>query len=484
MSIDLKLLIIPTIYIINIILSGILIFRERKETQTTWAWLFVINVFPVIGFLVYLLIGRGISNYRIFDLQSQREPGFEAEVEQAREAFEKDRFLTKITPNRTIGQLLHMLFVEEKSLISMNTDIQLYTDGRKKFDALLEDIANAKDTINMEYYIFRMDNLGKEVYQALLAAQKRGVQVRLLIDAWGSIKTKPKYFTELTKAGGQVGYFFPVILPWINPRINYRLHRKIVVIDGLIGYTGGFNVGDEYATITKKFGYWRDNHMRVQGDIVYSLQNRFIMDWNSQRKNITITDTKPFYPENQCSGTVTSQYVTSGPDEKKEQIKMTYLKMINGARDEIIIQTPYYIPDATIHTALKLALQSGVRVKILIPNKPDHMLVYWATYWYTADLVKSGATAYTYENGFVHAKTIIVDGTYASVGSANFDVRSFQLDFEGNMVIYDKAFAQRLRDNFQDDLNKSEELTLERYEKRSRAIRIKEGLARLISPLL
>ncbi|MGX7049208.1 cardiolipin synthase [Pseudolactococcus piscium] len=471
------------IFFINIMLSLVIIFRERKSTSSTWSWLFVVNVLPIFGFILYILIGRGISDYRIFELKSQLKHGFKAEIERAKKAYSEDKFLTKITDNHVIGQLLHMLFISEESLVSMNTGVSLFTDGREKFDALIADIAKASHHIHVEYYIFRMDNIGKEVTAALIAARKRGVEVRVLIDSWGSNGTKHRHFKDLIAAGGEVVYFFPLILPLINPRTNYRLHRKIVVIDGQIGYTGGFNIGDEYVSITKKFGYWRDNHLRVTGDVVYSLQNRFIMDWNSQHQH-EITESRCYFPETKASGNLTAQFVTSGPDSKREQIKMTYLKMINGAEDEIIIQTPYYIPDDAIHEALKLALLSGVKVKLLIPNKPDHPFVYWATYYYSGSLVAYGAEVYTYEMGFVHAKTIIVDGSFASVGSANFDYRSFMLDFEGNMVIYDREFAQQLRKNFLDDVKVSQQLTLERYAQRSAVIKFKEGIARLIGPML
>lgn len=471
------------IFLINIMLSLVIIFRERKSTSSTWSWLFVVNVLPIFGFILYILIGRGISDYRIFELKSQLKHGFKSEIERAKKAYSEDKFLTKITDNHVIGQLLHMLFISEESLVSMNTGVTLFTDGREKFDALIADIARASHHIHVEYYIFRMDNIGKEVTAALIAARKRGVEVRVLIDSWGSNGTKHRHFKDLIAAGGEVVYFFPLILPLINPRTNYRLHRKIVVIDGQIGYTGGFNIGDEYVSITKKFGYWRDNHLRVTGDVVYSLQNRFIMDWNSQHQ-YEIKESLPYFLETKASGNLTAQFVTSGPDSKREQIKMTYLKMINGAEDEIIIQTPYYIPDDAIHEALKLALLSGVKVKLLIPNKPDHPFVYWATYYYSGSLVGYGAEVYTYEMGFVHAKTIIVDGSFASVGSANFDYRSFMLDFEGNMVIYDRDFAQQLRKNFLDDVKVSQQLTLERYAQRSAVIKFKEGIARLIGPML
>ncbi|WP_205272580.1 cardiolipin synthase [Lactococcus taiwanensis] len=471
------------IFLLNIMLSFVIIFRERKSTSSTWSWLFVVNVLPILGFILYLLIGRGISHYRIFKDRKRFQIGFEKQHSHARRAYSDRAFLDMMRKNPVIGQLINMLYVEEKSIISTNTDVKIFNDGREKFDALIEDINRAKYHIHMEYYIFRMDDVGQEIYEALIEARKRGVEVKLLIDAWGSNKTKMSKFKELEELGGRVAQFFPLILPLINPRTNYRLHRKIVVIDGVIGYTGGFNVGNEYASVTKKFGYWRDNHLRLTGDIVYSLQHRFILDWNSQH-HFEITQGEPYFPDAISQGHVATQLVTSGPDEDKEQIKLTYMKMISGAEREIVIQTPYYIPSDALHESLKLALLSGVQVKMMIPNKPDHPLVYWATYFHAADLVKYGAKVYTYESGFVHSKTLIIDGEYASVGSANLDYRSLQLCFEANVVIYNYDIAQKLRNDFIKDLKLSRALTLERYEQRSKIVRFKEGLARLIAPML
>ncbi|HEY0221308.1 MAG TPA: cardiolipin synthase [Lactovum miscens] len=484
-SAPLEVVVYETIIVaINIILSCVIIFRERKNTTSTWSWLFVVNVFPIFGFILYLLVGRGISHRKIFKLRDELRPSYKKELAVTEELLDEPRLLARITENYGIGQLIHMLFVEEKAVISTNTGIDLYVDGREKFNHLIEDMKQAKHHIHMEYYIFRFDNLGKEIYQELLAASKRGVEIRLLIDAWGSHESSKKDFKELIESGGKVARFFPSFISQLNPRFNYRLHRKIVVVDGLIAYTGGFNVGDEYVTITKKFGYWRDTHLRLTGDIVYSLQDRFVMDWNSQHRDEIKNIDQNYYPPSIQGENVVTQFVTSGPDELKQQVKYSYIKMINAAHNEILIQTPYYIPDQPVHDALKLALMSGVKVKLLIPNKPDHPLVYWATYYYAASLVKYGADVYTYEDGFIHAKSLIIDGSHSSVGSANFDNRSFQLDFEGNMLIYDWAFSQRLRNDFMNDLKKSQQLTIERYAQRSYYIRFKEGIARLISPLL
>lgn len=475
--------IFTVIAIANILLSVVIVFRERRETAQTWAWLLVLTFIPVLGFVLYIFFGRGISQDRIFDLKMQSKLGMNVEIEEQRQALQRDLFPHPPTAQVDVRQLVYMLTVFERSLYTTTNEVRLYTDGREKFDALLADIEQAENHIHMQYYIYRSDTLGVELRDALVRAAKRGVTVRVLLDAWGSTQVSMNFFAELKAAGGQVALFFPLFVPYINPRINYRNHRKIVVIDGCIGYTGGFNVGDEYLGLVKKFGYWRDNHLRIQGEAIYSLQNRFLMDWNSQHTD-EVQYAKAFFPEITSTGHVAIQVVTSGPDSEFEQIKMTYLKMISMAKSEILIQTPYYIPDESIHEALKLALLSGVSVHLQIPNKPDHPFVYWATYSFAAELLQYGAVVETYEKGFMHAKTMIVDNGIVSVGSANIDVRSFRLDFEVNCVLYDEQMAQTVRNAFFQDSRDSKSLTKELYQNRGLVIKVKEGLARLISPLL
>lgn len=471
------------ILILNILLSFVIVFRERKETAQTWAWLLVLMFIPIVGFILYIFLGRGISKDKIFDLKLQGKIGKNLEIEEDKQALMRGLYPHPPTGLVDVKQLIYMLTVFESTLYTTRNKVTLFTDGREKFDALLEDIKQATDHIHLQYYIYRSDTLGVEVRDALIDAAKRGVKVRVLLDAWGSTQVTASFFDGLKAAGGEVAFFFPLFVPYINPRINYRNHRKIVVIDGQIGYTGGFNVGNEYLGQVQKFGYWRDNHLRIHGEAVYTLQNRFLMDWNSQQKNELVYQ-PDYFPEIESEGKLALQIVSSGPDSEHEQIKLTYLKMINLAKKEILIQTPYYIPDAPIHEALKLALLSGVKVRMQIPNKPDHILVYWATYSFAAELLEYGAIIETYENGFIHAKTMVIDGGVASVGSANIDVRSFKLDFEVNTIVYDAAFAEELREEIHKDSMKSELLTQEKYDQRGTVIKFKEGIARLISPLL
>lgn len=278
--------------------------------------------------------------------------------------------------------------------------------------------------------------------------------------------------------------FFPSKLRPINLRLNYRNHRKLVIIDGIIGYVGGFNVGDEYLGLNPKFGYWRDTHIRLQGTAVHAIQTRFILDWNQASHHHTLTYIPNHFPDYGPKGNVGMQIVTSGPDSEWEQIKNGYIKMISNAKRSILIQTPYFIPDASLLDALRIACLSGIDVNIMIPNKPDHAFVYWATLSYIGELLKAGATVYIYDNGFIHAKTIVVDDEIASVGTANIDVRSFRLNFEVNAFIYDITIAKKLVSTFKEDLLVSRKYTYEEYLQRPLWIRIKESVSRLLSPIL
>ncbi|MGX7059268.1 cardiolipin synthase [Vagococcus humatus] len=475
--------VMTVILVLNFIFAVAVIFLERKDTASTWAWLLVLTFIPIVGFLLYVFLGRGISKERIFDLQMQKKLGLKDEIAEQIKEIKEGTFPFPETNSIDPKELIYMVSIYDDSLFTTNNEVDLFTDGTKKFEQLLKDIETATHHIHLQYYIYRSDQLGKTIRNALIDAAKRGVQVRVLIDAWGSTSLKRNFFKPLEEAGGEVETFFPILVPYLSPRLQYRNHRKIVVIDGKIGYTGGFNVGDEYLGVVKKFGYWRDNHVRIVGDAVYALQNRFLMDWNSQHKPKLLFD-PAYFPLMVTEGDRDIQIVTSGPDSTMEQIKLVYLKMINMAKKEILIQTPYYIPDDSIHEALKLALLSGVKVRLQIPNKPDHILVYWATYSFAAELLNYGATVETYEKGFMHSKTIVIDGEITSLGSTNFDNRSFRLDFEVNAIFYDIDFSQKVREAFIQDSQHSQVLTKEIYAERGLLIKIKEGLARLISPLL
>lgn len=376
---------------------------------------------------------------------------------------------------------LHQTY--SNSFFTQDNKISVLTDGKHKFDSLIKDLKAANQSINIMYFIVKNDSMGRLLIDTLIEKAKEGVEVRLLIDAMGSRQISEKALEPLREAGGQYAFFFPPMFKYLNLKLNYRNHRKLVVIDGEVGYLGGFNVGNEYVGKKKKFGYWRDTHLRLMGSCVQDMNARFILDWRfASKENIVIS--QAYYDEPFQAGTTGIQIVSCGPDSSKEEIKQGYLKMISSAKKNIYIQTPYFVPDASILEALKTAVLSGVDVRIMIPCMPDHMFVYWATYSYVGILLNLGAKIFIYDNGFMHAKTICVDGEVASIGSANFDIRSFRLNFEANAFVYDAAEVYKLEAIFETDMMQSHELTKQLYRSRSLIIKFKESISRLLSDLL
>lgn len=307
----------------------------------------------------------------------------------------------------------------------------------------------------------------------------------MLFDAMGCRTVSPKYWRELNAQGIMTAEFFPAFLKRLQLRINYRNHRKIVVVDNRVAYVGGFNIGKEYIGLEQKFGYWRDTHLRIRGNAVMALQLRFILDWNYAAKENLLRKAVLF--ENVVPGTrdfCKVQIISSGPDHTVEQIRDNYLRLISKAEHSIYIQTPYFIPDDSILNALLIAARSGIEVNLMIPCMPDHPFVYWATYSYMGELVMAGANCYTYNNGFLHSKGMIVDSKVFCYGTANMDIRSFSLNFEVNAVVYHRGKALEMEAFFRQDLRYCRQITRDIYVVRPLGVRVKEQICRLLSPLL
>ncbi|HLQ70602.1 MAG TPA: cardiolipin synthase [Bacillota bacterium] len=471
-----------SIIIINIFLAFTIIFLERKDASSTWAWLMVLLFIPVAGFILYLIFGKKISNRRIFLWDTKSKLGVKKAVQKQLHAIESEEFTYKNESLISYKDLYLLHLRNNDATLTQDNHVKIFTDGHDKFSALIEDLKKATDHIHLLYYIIRHDVLGRQIADILIKKAKEGVEVRLLYDDMGSRRLSRRYINRLREAGILLGAFFPPKIPKINMKINFRNHRKLAIIDGKIGYIGGFNIGDEYMGKSQKFGYWRDTHLRIDGSAVRNMQTRFILDWNQASRNHILYEER-FYRA-RSTGDVGIQVVSSGPDSDWEQIKNGYIKMIMSAKEYIYIQTPYYIPDESLRDALRIAALSGVRVKIMIPNKPDHPFVYWATLSSVGDLLNAGAEVYIYQNGFLHAKTIVVDGKIASVGTANIDVRSFRLNFEVNAFLYNIDIVHELEIAFQNDMKYSSQMTKKLYNKRSLGVRFKESISRLLSPVL
>lgn len=467
---------------LNIALAFIIVFLERKNPTSTWAWLLVLTFVPFFGFFLYLVFGRKLSGGKLFTWDNKSKLGVRKAVENQLSLLDEDSF--PIKPHyQQHKDLFYMHLRNNDAILTQENEIELFYDGKEKFEALIYDIKQAKHHVHLVYYIVRSDALGWRIANALIDRAKAGVEVRFLYDDMGARRLSRRYVKALKEAGVHVESFFPSIIPRLNMKINHRNHRKLAIIDGYIGYIGGFNIGDEYLGYNRKFGYWRDTHLKVIGDSVRNMQTRFILDWNQASKDRVLQYDSVYYTSTP-KGDVGMQIVSSGPDSDWEQIKYGYIKMIMEAEDYVYIQTPYFIPDESLADAVRIASLAGIDVRIMIPNKPDHPFVYWATYSHIGEMLKAGAKVYIYENGFLHAKTIIVDGKLASVGTANIDVRSFRLNFEVNAFIYSEAVCSEMLTQFEIDMRESYLLTLEDYQKRSIWIKFKEAVARLISPIL
>lgn len=469
--------------LLNLVLAFVIIFNERRDAGATWAWLLILFFLPIIGFIVYLFFGRHLTNKNFYNLSEDEQSYYsrqvDAQVQRIRDGEEEydEELLNKYE------QLLVMNLQSSKSLVSFYNDTRIFSEGNQKFDTMIEDIGNAQEEVNVQYYIIQRDALGRRLFDALLERAKAGVKVRLLYDAVGSKSLRQSDFNELIEHGGEVEIFFPSKLGFINFRINNRNHRKVCIIDGKIGYIGGFNVGTEYLGEVKKFGYWRDVHLRIEGDVVHHLQDRFVLDWNYANQYQNREDIFCF-PVHHVKTFAPMQIVTSGPNSETEHLKNMLIKMISSARREIFIQTPYFIPDKSFMDACKMALLSGVKMNIMIPGKPDHPFVMWGSWSFLGELLEYGADVYLYDRGFLHAKTLTVDGEISTVGTTNLDARSFRLNFEINTLVFNRRIALELESLFESDTADCRKLTKELYAQRDWTIKLREGFARLLSPIL
>ena len=468
---------------INVILAIIIIFIERKNPAKTLAWILVLFFLPIVGAVFYLVFAQNISRRKIYNLDDKDKKNIRDSLEDQIEEMNSGEFELSNEAANIWRQMVKLNLVYGESYLTQNNSIDMFNDGKDFFRSLMKDIKAAKYSIDIEFYIIKPDFIGQRLLNLLTDKAREGVKVRLLIDALGSRRISNRKLKDFIDAGGEVEYFFKPKFKYLNFDLNYRNHRKIVVIDNKYGYIGGFNIAKEYLGFKKKFGYWRDTHLRIVGNSVQDLKAIFLMDWSVERGEKPDFDEIDFYSE-KTESNIAVQIVMSGPDSVKEQIKRAMMRMITFAGEKIYLQTPYFVPDRAMIESLKMAAQSGVDVKIMIPCMPDHPFVYWANYSYCGELIKSGARVFRYENGFLHAKTLVVDGEVSTVGSANFDVRSFRLNFEANAFVYDKDFAAKMEKTFEDDVKLSTEVTLEDYESRGLWIKIKEAVSVLLSDIL
>jgi len=476
---------------LNIIFAVFVVFFERRNPAVIWSWIMLIAILPGIGFIIYLTFGfegrkhmRFMKKHENDELLKQRYIEKILCTEGDCDAYAKNVQTDLYKGEPQYQDILYLNKIAGGSLLRNDNSVIVYDEGTSKFEAMLKDIENAKDFIHLEYYIVRSDNLGRHIIKALSKKAAEGVEVKLLYDGMGNIFNSKTFNKPLINAGGDVGIF---LSPY-SIRLNYRNHRKLCIIDGKIGYVGGLNIGDEYLGRVKRYGFWRDSHIRFEGSAVHDLELRFISDWNfASEKQIYVE--KKYFPNpissvNSSAAGVNMQILSSGPDCNRNSIQYGYFKMITEACKSVCFQTPYFIPDDSILEALKTTALSGIDVKIIIPAHPDHPFVFAASISYIAELLEAGARCYKYEKGFIHSKFITIDDKITSIGTANMDIRSLKLNFEVNAFIYDDMITKNFNESFNKDLEDCTEITQEWYEKRGRLFKLQESVSRLISPLL
>jgi cardiolipin synthase A/B len=437
---------------------------QKREPVATISWLLGLALLPYVGFIVYQWLGpQRIRRHRIRRARSRA----------ARVVPEQD--------GHGVARELSRLATATTALPPTTArDVRLLIDGAAKYTALLADIAQARESIDLEYYIFLPDRTGTALRDALIARARSGVRVRLLLDAVGSGKCPRRFFAPLLAAGGELAWFHPMRFGriWQRPWLNLRTHRKIVVIDGALAYTGGINVTDEEDERLRSDAY-RDLHLRLEGDVARTLQVAFVEDWSYA------TGTPPALPPapEPRPGPHAVQVLTSGPDSSWEAIHRLHVAAIHAAQKRVWLTTPYFVPGEAAMMALTSAALAGLDVRLLVPRRSDSLLVTYAARSYFDDLLAAGVRVYEYGPRLLHSKTLLVDDDIAIIGSANFDHRSFRLNFEVSLLFHDAGVAGELERMIETDLAQAPRVRADRAQPLWRA-RLPEALARLVSPLL
>ena len=458
--------IIYFLIVLSIIVKVVL---ENRNPLKTTSWILVLLLVPLIGILIYYIFGqdarqlRIISNkkYRMLKRRSSRQP-----TELPNEANQYPEY-------QSLVQLLN--YRNEASLLQ-GSKIEVFTNGETKFDSFIKDIKKAKHHIHLQYYIFEDDNIGKTIQELLIEKSKEGIKVRVLYDDVANWKVKESFFREMEDAGVEVTAFLKVHFPLLTSKVNYRNHRKVVVIDGHIGYIGGMNIADRYLQSD-----WRDTHLRVEGRGVLGMQSAFLIDWYSSGKDLI--STPEYFPKLPAETGNLMQIATGSPISPWRTLLHATIHIITRANRYVYIQTPYFLPEDSLVQALQLASLSGVDVRLMVPAKPDTPFVGTAARSYYAEMMKTGIKIYALKDAFLHAKMIVCDDFLSVIGSANMDFRSFEHNFEINAYIYDAKLAGQMKEIFFKDQEKCKQILLKEWNKRSFSSKLWESILRLFSPL-
>lgn len=459
----------------------IIILSENRNPVKSLAWVTVLLLLPVVGLILYIFFGRNIKNTRMISRRNRRKL-------RRREKRINYDYRSADLSNESVQQINLGKSLTGAQYYPGNS-VEVFTDGTSKFNALEEDLRRASCSINIQYYIFEDDVVGNRIASILIDKAHAGVKVRLIYDHVGSFHVRSRFFKHLRENGVEAHPFFRVSFPQLATRINWRNHRKVCIIDGVVGYLGGMNVADRYIDGGKAFESWRDTHVRVAGPIVAALSYSFAVDWNFMGGGL-IDDPAPAplpsrfpSPKAAISG-VGIQMLTSGPTSQWSNIALAFHKAIANAARRVYIQTPYFLPDEALLKALQTASLAHVDVRILIPMNSDSRMLTYASDSYISECLRAGIKIYRYEAGMLHSKMVLVDDEFVSIGSTNFDFRSFDYNFEANLFFFSREFNAHILDIFRADFARSQRVVAAQWRRRRLGARVAESVLRLLSPIL
>lgn len=473
---------VSVLYLVTVIFVAFLIILENRNPEKTISWVLVLILLPFIGIVIYLFFGQEYRKTKMYSRKGLKD-------------LEKLRNLTMEQLDNLPGnsvqfsdklqskkRLMNLMLSNSNAILTNDNEVEVLRNGEETFPEIFRTIEQAKRHIHLEYYIIENDKIGNYLRELLIRKAQEGVEVRLIFDDVGSWELKRKFIRSMSDAGVKVDCFMKVRFPMLTSRVNYRNHRKILVVDGEIAFVGGLNFADRYLDGVQNIGPWRDTHLKVIGGGATALQIIFMADWFFVSKEI-LKGEEYFKPFESGSGKLV-QMTASGPDSDWESIGQAYFSAIASAIHYVYISTPYLMPTADIVTALKTSALGGIDVRIIVPGLSDAIMPKWGTNSYVEELLEAGVKIYFYQAGFTHSKVIVADGIFSSVGTANLDFRSLETNFEVNAMIYDEEIARVLTNQFLEDQEKSELIILEEWQKRPRMNKIKESFARIISPML
>ncbi|MFA5648698.1 MAG: cardiolipin synthase [Bacteroidales bacterium] len=474
--------IIVLIYFFTVLSTAIMVVHEKRDPAKTSVWVLILILLPIIGLMFYIFFGQNHRKEKIFNRKVIKDlEQIERLSKTQLSDIKTDAFFTEpsIADNLNI---ITLLLNNSKALLTLHNQVEIFQTGKKTFQAIIDTIDKAEDSIHLVFYIIASDRIGNIIKEKLIKKARSGVEVRLIYDDVGSWRTSRKFINELKDAGVEVHPFMKVKFPFLTSKANYRNHRKIIVIDGKVAFMGGMNIADRYLEGDESLGMWYDTVLRIDGDTVKMLQIVFLTDWFFVSKKI-VSGKDKYFPEHIIPETHPIQVTVSGPDSDWASIMQAFFTAITHAKKHIYISTPYFVPNESILTALKTASLSGVDVRIVLPGKSDSTVVYWSSMSYVSELLNAGIKVYLFQNGFNHSKILMIDTSFSSVGSANMDIRSFEDNFEIMAMIYDAEVTEKLENQFFRDIKRSKKINATHWNKRPLRQSFNESVARMFSPL-